>query len=135
MNADLGNIKDFEKHDFVKHFIKMLNPSGWVVLPFMIPGLGDLMDKFDVQISIGPQVRWFRQFINALMEQQRNNESGRAKNFLNIFASNKIADKEAETATKVLLAIIYSYSIYYIPYLEHKPIGMQRFFAFFPIIF
>jgi len=111
MNKDLGSIKDFENHPFVSHFIKILNPSGLALLPIMIPGLGDLLDIIDVQLSVGPSIKWFRSFCEALLEhhggksgrsKSGRSKSGRSKDFLNIFATNKISEAEANTATMVL---------------------------------
>ena len=61
-----------------------MNPPEWATLPFIIPGLGDLLDMMDIQLSIGPEVRWFRSFVKSLMEQHDGN-AGRDKNFLIIF--------------------------------------------------
>lgn len=98
MNKDLGTITDFEKHPFVKHFLYLLNPPGAVIIPAIIPGLGDLLDMLDIQIAVGPSIRWFRSFCRALLEQHGG--EGRTKDFLHIFASNKISDADAPTVTK-----------------------------------
>ena len=100
MNEELENIREFENHPFVKHFMNILNPAAAIFLTVLIPGLGNVFDYFDRPIVAVDAIRWFRSFCKALLNQ-RTEGSGRSKNFLNIFGENQISEKEAQTATKV----------------------------------
>ena len=105
MNKELENIREFENHPIVKHFLSILNGVGspWIALTLLIPGLGNIFDYFGRPIVAGDAIRWFRSFCKALLNQRTvgTEGSGRSKDFLNIFASNQISNEESQTATKV----------------------------------
>jgi hypothetical protein len=101
LNEEFGSLKDFKSHPYVKHFMKMVNPEGAaLLLPILVPGLGKFLDEIDIPIWAKESMHWFRDLCKALMKQN-DSKTGRAKNFLNIFAENRISDEEGKTLTKV----------------------------------
>ena len=70
------------------------------LLPLIVPGLAKLLDALDIVIYEPKTVKWIGSFTRALIKG-RDDDSGRAKDFLNLFAKSKISEEEAKTATKV----------------------------------
>lgn len=99
LNEEFGDIRKIQEHPFVKHFMRMLNPSWTLGLGVLIPGLGNFMDFIDVPIDAGEALSFFKSFCKRLMGSTDGN-AGRSKNFLNMFVQNRISNEEGKTATK-----------------------------------
>ena len=70
-----------------------------------VPGLANFMDHIDVPLAAGDSIRWFRAFFSKMLDSNEDN-SGRSKNFLNLFAQNRITEEEAKTALKVCKEVV-----------------------------
>jgi len=100
-NKECPDIHEFNNLPAVQHMIKAFNPSGLGLLPTIVPGLANLLDALDIVIYEPKTVKWIGSFTRALIKG-RDDDSGRAKDFLNLFAKSKISEEEAKTATKGL---------------------------------
>ena len=100
MNEEMANLADFEEIPMVKHFLKILNPSGFFFLTFLIPGLGNILDAINMPIWAPDSIKYFGTFTRAIIEG-RKGVQGRAKDFISIFMETRISDIDANSATKV----------------------------------
>ena len=67
-----NGFKDFYLKWTVKNILEILNPSAIGLLPILIPGLGEVLDYFDVTLYSAAAIGWFRKFCGSMLASEGN---------------------------------------------------------------
>jgi len=96
------DIRSFDKSPFVAAVLQLLNPSWKILIPFVIPYGGNIMDALGVTSFDTRCLNFFEKFCRDVLNQRKQNKGGRGKDFLNLMLNSEITEKEAIDATKGL---------------------------------